>query len=147
MTASLRNACLVLLLLAAPAAAEPEAAPPPDLAEAGEDLSPEEWRRLVAGRTVWYRIGEAIWGRERYAADADRVVFQFPEGDCVEGTWIYAAPWYCFDFGDAAGLAGLHCFRHLRHEGSLWALGMAGEPQRVERIDDTPLTCGPDAVS
>ncbi|MFO7856354.1 MAG: hypothetical protein R6V44_14295 [Paracoccaceae bacterium] len=147
MIASLRNACLVLALFGAPAAAEPEAPVPPDLAEAGEDLSPAEWRRLVAGRTVWYRIGEAVWGRERYASGADRVVFQFPDGECVEGGWVYLDPWYCFEFEAGEGLGGPHCFRHLRHEGELWALGMAGEPQRVERIDDTPLTCGPDVVS
>lgn len=138
-------ALAVLALSPGPAAAAAD--PPPDLAEAGEDIPPDEWRAIAAGRTVWYRIGDSLWGRERYALEADRVVFQFPDGMCVEGAWTYVEPFYCFDFGPALAGDGPHCFRHVRHEGALWVIGLAGDPQAVDRIDSTPLACGPDVVS
>lgn len=139
---------LLALALAPPLAAEETPAPaPPDLADTGEDIAPEDWRALVAGRTVWYRIGPDLWGRERYAVGADRVVFQFADGECVEGGWTYEAPWYCFDFQGALTGAGPHCFRHLRHDSGLWVLSLAGEAQAVVKIDATPLSCGPDVVS
>ena len=144
----MRCALALLMLLAPPAAAEETPADPPaDLAESGEDIAPEDWRALVEGRTVWYRIGPDLWGRERYAVGADRVIFQFADGRCVEGAWTYAEPWYCFDFGDAMPGGAPHCFRHLRHDDGLWVLSVTGEPQAVERIDSTPLGCGPDVVS
>jgi hypothetical protein len=113
------------------------------LAEAGEDIPLAEWREMVEGRTVWYRIGEALWGRERYRGDGT-VTFQFPDGECLEAAWFHDPPWYCFDFGGALGGGPPHCFRHLRLDGELWALGLSGgAPQRIERIDSAPLACGP----
>ena len=139
---------LALLLFLALAAAPAAAAEPPDretLAEQGEDVPLAEWRALTEGRTVWYRIGEALWGRERYLPGENSVTFQFPDGECLEARWFHEPPWYCFDFGEALGGGPPHCFRHLRFEGELWALGLSGgPPQKIERIDATPLACGPD---
>lgn len=147
-----RAAALASLLLAvSPCAARAEAAPGPDLplrlAEEGRDLPPAEWRRLTAGRTVWYRIGDDLWGRERYSADGARLTFQFADGTCVEAQWTWIEPWFCFEFGPALDNAGPHCFRHIAHDGRLWALGLRGEPQAIDRIDDAPLSCGPAPVS
>lgn len=143
-----RALALCLALLAAPAGAETLAARPDlpfseRLATEARDIGPAEWRRMVEGRTVWYRIGPVLWGREHYHPGTNRITFQFTDGTCVEAVWDYADPWYCFDFGPALEGAGPHCFRHLEHEGRLFALGRGGEPQEIDRIDGAPLSCGP----
>ena len=102
---------------------------------------------LVGGRTVWYRISGEVWGREGYRGAPGQVTFQFPDGECLEASWTYSEPWFCFDFGEALGGGPPHCFRHLRHGDRLWALSRTGEPQSIDRIDATPLTCGVDPTS
>lgn len=169
LTRIVRLLALPALLAAAPLAAQTQAprvpspdrpvpaAPSPDvpapgaqpsigeLERKGTDIPLSEWRAMTAGRTVWYRIGEDLWGRERYWTDRDRVTFQFPDGECLEADWFHSPPFYCFDFGDALGDGGLpHCFRHLRMDGTLWALGVIGaDPQKIDRIDGAVLSCGP----
>ncbi|MGM0584538.1 MAG: hypothetical protein ACQEUZ_07795 [Pseudomonadota bacterium] len=144
MLARLVRVALLALLAALPVSAQEGAPGREELTEQGEDIPLGEWRAMTAGRTVWYRIGEDLWGRERYHAGTDRVTFQFPDGECLEAVWFHDPPWYCFDFGGALGGGPPHCFRHLRHEGELWALGLSGgAPQRIIRIDDLPLSCGP----
>lgn len=137
--------CLAVATGAAQAAAAqidlPEA-----LSTEGQDLTAEEWRALTDGRTVWYSIGENLWGRESYRGAPGEVTFQFPDGECLSATWTYQAPWFCFDFGGALGGAP-HCFRHIRFGDQLWALARSGEPQRIDRIDGSPISCGPDLSS
>ena len=139
---------LLAVSLAAPALAGAEDAPTSEeLAAEGRDLSPEEWQALVGGRTVWYRIDGKVWGRESYRSAPGQVTFQFPDGQCLEAEWTYTEPWFCFDFGMALGGGPPHCFRHVRHGDTLWALSRAGEPQAIDRIDQTPLACGVDPTS
>ena len=146
-----RLAGALVALLAAPLSAlagAEDAEPTRDqLAAEGRDLSPEEWQALVGGRTVWYRISGEVWGREGYRGAPGQVTFQFPDGECLEASWTYSEPWFCFDFGEALGGGPPHCFRHLRHGDRLWALSRTGEPQSIDRIDATPLTCGVDPTS
>lgn len=139
-----------LAALAAPALAGAGAPGDPSwetLANEGEDLSAEQWRALTDGRTVWYRIDGKVWGRESYRAAPGHVTFQFPDGECIEADWSWSEPWFCFDFGQALGGGPPHCFRHVRYEGRLWALSRSGEPQAIEKIDATPLTCGVEPTS
>ncbi|WP_339947419.1 hypothetical protein [uncultured Albimonas sp.] len=148
--ARLARALCALLAAACAAPAFAGAADAPtreQLASEGRDLSPEEWQALVGGRTVWYRISGEVWGRESYRAEPGRVTFQFPDGECLEASWSYVEPWFCFDFGEALGGGPPHCFRHIRHAETLWALSRSGEPQSIDRIDSTPLTCGVDPTS
>lgn len=135
------KAIFIFILLAAPAAAEPRVpAPPSDLAEAGRDIPPAEWRARVDGRTVWYYTGNGLWGREHYHSGAGYVTFQYWTGECRQARWSFEDGIYCFDFRDAAP----HCFRHIEHEGDIWALPVnGGAPQAVVHIDHTPLDCGP----
>ncbi|MEC9434243.1 MAG: hypothetical protein VYD87_15185 [Pseudomonadota bacterium] len=111
----------------------------------GRDLSLAEWRALTNGRTVWYRIDGELWGRESYRQDG-RVTFQFPDGECLDAAWDYQDPWFCFDFGQALGGVP-HCFRHIRLEDRLYALGRSGAPQAIDRIDGAPIACGPSPSS
>ena len=124
----------------APLAPMPDAA---TLAERGEDVPPEEWRALAAGRTVWYSDAVGLWGRERYDPERDEVTFQFSTGECVNARWRHQGVLYCFDFG--AGFP--HCFRHMRMDGRLWVVGVQGSVQEVSRIDDSPVDCGPSPMS
>ncbi|MEO0681815.1 MAG: hypothetical protein AAF192_15530 [Pseudomonadota bacterium] len=149
-------AALAAALLPAPGAGSPgeaeEARPSGPLLTLtlmleGQDIAPEAWRAMTEGRTVWYRMDDEIWGRELYWPGGNRVTFQFADGRCLDAEWTFADRWYCFDFGGALGHEAAHCFRHLRHDGSLWALSAGGTPQAVDRIDETPLSCGPDVAS
>ena len=136
---------LAALLLAAPALAQP-APSARTLAEEGEDIPYAEWRAMTEGRTVWYLIEGDVWGRESYRAGSDALVFQFPDGQCLPATWSHRDPWFCFDFQDALP-DPLHCFRHLRWEGGIWVLGDMGAVQQVDRIDASPVACGPNVSS
>ena len=154
MVADMRRfpASFLFALAAASAAASEQPAdlapePGAEAALHGVEIGPREWRSLTAGRTVWYSLGGALWGRESYRTDEDSVVFQFPDGQCLEAFWSWDDPWYCFDFGAALGEDGPHCFRHVRHDGELWAISRQGAPQRIERIDLSPVSCDPDASS
>lgn len=136
-------ACLLLACLGGGAAARagtPETGLAETLRTEGRDLSLAEWRALTRGRTVWYRIDGALWGRESYREDG-RVIFQFPDGECLDAEWSYRAPWFCFDFGQALG-GSPHCFRHIELDDQLYALGRSGAPQAIDRIDDAAVACG-----
>lgn len=147
------GAAAALVLIAGAAAAETARELPPrpvldlpdraDLAEEGDDISPAEWRALVAGRTVWYSDSLGLWGRERYDTASDTVTFQFHTGECMSATWRHEGLHYCFDFHDGPP----HCFRHLRMDGRLYVLGVQGAVQEVTKIDDSPVVCGPPPMS
>lgn len=136
-----RAFAFLLLLLAAPAAAQTVAPDPPEeLAEAGRDIPLSEWLGRAEGRTVWYYTQGGLWGRERYHPGAGYVTFQYWTGECRQARWSFSDGVYCFDFRDGPP----HCFRHLEHEGRIWALPVdGGEAQAVILIDGTDLDCGP----
>ena len=121
-----------LVLLAAPAFA---AGPQPGDAP----IPPEEWRAMVEGRTVWYSLNGEHWGREYFHPDKDSATFLARDGQCVTAPWAYAEGVYCFAY------AGMHCFRHVRRDGEIVVIPIEGDgaEQRVERIDDTPISCEP----
>ncbi len=132
---------LPLLLFATPVAAQELAPPPPaDLAEAGRDIPLSEWLARVEGRTVWYYTDNNLWGREYYHPGAGYVTFQYWTGECRQARWSFADGVYCFDFRDEIE----HCFRHLSHDGDIWALPTnGGKAQAVIYIDESRLDCGP----
>jgi hypothetical protein len=101
-------------------------------------VSLEEWRDLTRGRTVWYMIDGALWGREYYHPDRDTATFVTAAGECVTAPWVYANGLYCFSY------VGLQCFRHFRRDGALMVAPLGGGgAQVVGRIDDAPLSCEP----
>ena len=65
---------------------------------------------MATGRTLTYRINGEFWALEHYYPGTNRVTLQLYDGTCMEGTWDYAAPLYCFHWDGQ----GTSCFRHAR---------------------------------
>lgn len=112
------------------------------------DIPVEEWRSMSAGRTLTYTIGGEFWALERYAPGTDRVTLQFYDGTCLEGRWEYVAPLYCFHWEGE----GTSCFRHARLGQDILVLETrdgveTGALQTMSAVTDTPLACGPAAIS
>lgn len=103
-------------------------------------ISPDAWRALTAGKTLYYYRDGELYGREYYAGDKGDVVFRFPNGLCAEGRWAYAEGKYCFAYGPE-----LHCFQHVKRGDDIVVIGEEdGDEQVVERIAaHEPLTCAP----
>lgn len=120
-----------LALAAAPALA---AGPQPD----DVPIPLEEWRAMTEGRTVWYALRGEHWGKEYFHPGKDSATFLAASGECVTAPWAYAEGLYCFAY------SGMHCFRHVRRDGEIVVIPLGeGEEQRVEKIDDTPVSCEP----
>lgn len=142
--AALCGAILSAIAVAPPASAQ-SGAPP-----SGEavDIPVEEWTAMARGRTLTYRIGDELWAMERYAPDSDRVRLQFRDGSCLEGTWDYEAPLYCFHWRDQ----GTSCFRHMRRGDEILVIEAPGgeengQIQFMTEVSDLPLACGPAVTS
>lgn len=103
-----------------------------------EPITPEAWRELTTGKTVYYYKDGALFGREYYVNEKGDVVFRFPNGVCAEGRWAYADQKYCFAFG-----AEVYCFQHVKRGNEIVIIGEEdGEEQTVERIvEKEPLSC------
>lgn len=146
--APLRAAIVTLALLFAPAGAWPQAADPEPPIAGAADIPLEEWTAMALGRTLTYRIGGELWAQERYAPTGNQVSLQFRDGRCVEGTWEYVAPLYCFNWREL----GTSCFRHLRQGDTILILEAPGgvENGRIQEmtgVSDMPLACGPAVTS
>jgi hypothetical protein len=139
----------LLLAFASPGLATEPAPEPSPAAGAGlVDIPVEEWTALTSGRTVAYSIGGAHWALERYQPGGDRVILQFYDGACLEGTWDYAPPHYCFHWEGE----GTSCFRHARLGDEVLIIETrdgveTGALQVMTGVSDVPLSCAPEAVS
>jgi hypothetical protein len=136
----MRRPVLGAILLLAPATALEAAQPTPQPA----DIPVEEWRAMASGRTVTYRIDGELWALEHYFPGTNRVQLQLYDGTCLEGTWDYRAPHYCFHWWGQ----GTSCFRHIRVGGAIVVIQTEGGAdtaltQDVTAVGDTPLTCEP----
>ena len=99
-------AAVALLLLLLPAASQP----PAERIARATDIPVEEWTAMAAGRTLTYRINGDFWALEHYYPGTNHVTLQLYDGSCMQGTWDYAAPLYCFHWDGQ----GTSCFRHAR---------------------------------
>lgn len=127
-------------------AAAGEAGPAP--ADGVTDIPLGEWTEMASGRTLRYTIGGEFWALERYEPGTNRVTLQFYDGTCLAGTWDYAAPLYCFHWDGE----GTSCFRHARVGDQILILETrdgveTGALQLMSGVSDTPLSCGPQAIS
>ncbi|TVQ52673.1 MAG: hypothetical protein EA355_14705 [Rhodobacteraceae bacterium] len=108
----------------------------PEVQTEEEVIGLDEWRAMTEGRTVWYSLRGRHWGKEHFHRGRDEATFMTPQGECMTAPWMHNDGVFCFAYG------GLHCFRHVRRDGELFAIPTAGgEEQRIVRIDDTPLSC------
>ena len=138
-----RFAAVVLLLLL-----------PRRLAAAGRahrraaNIPVEEWTAMATGRTLTYRINGEFWALEHYYPGTNRVTLQLYDGSCMEGTWDYTDPLYCFHWEGQ----GTSCFRHARLDDEIpdhRAQNGADTPmtQSMTAVTDVPLSCGPAVTS
>lgn len=131
-----------ILSSALPAAAEDGAV------DDWQDITVEEWREMVLGRTVTYRIGPQVWAQEAYDVNSNAVAIRLADGTCMEGTWTHLDNVYCFAWIDTE----TSCFRHVRDDGEILVIPIVdGEPsgavQTVAGVSDLPLACGPNLSS
>ncbi len=134
---------LTLLALVA-ALALPVAAPAADSIADAVNIPPEEWEAMAAGRTLTYEINGQFWALEHYYPGTNRVTLQVNDGSCMQGTWDYEAPLYCFHW-DGQSPA---CFRHARLGDQILIIETQdGQDtpmtQMMTEVTDTPLTCEP----
>ncbi len=108
------------------------------------DIPVEEWRALAQGRTLTYRIDDEFFALERYAPTGDGVTLQLVDGTCLEGTWDYVEPIYCFYWRGAETA----CFRHARIGDTILIVQTengvdTGFVQTMTGVSDVPLACAP----
>ena len=137
-------AAVAAMLLALPAASQ---SPAERIARAA-DIPVEEWRAMAMGRTLTYRINGEFWAMEHYTPGSNFVTLQLYDGSCMQGTWDYAAPHYCFHWDGQ----GTSCFRHARLGTGILIIETqegADTPltQSMTAVTDTPLACGPAVTS
>ena len=131
--------CTTLSALSPVQAGEDPGAP-----EAGERLIPAaEWRAMVRGRTVTYRIGTDVWAYEAYAPSGNHVSIQLADGTCMDGTWYHKDDAFCFEWLGTF----TSCFQHVRTEDGILIVpiedgSVAGTVQMVAGISDLALSCG-----
>jgi hypothetical protein len=137
-------AAAAAVLLLVPAAAHPTT----DRVAQAADIPVEEWSAMASGRTLVYRINGGLWALEHYFPGTDRVQLQLYDGTCMDGTWDYAAPYYCFHWQGQ----GTSCFRHTRVGDAIRIIEAQDGvdttmTQDMTAVTDVPLTCGPPATS
>ncbi|PZQ49205.1 MAG: hypothetical protein DI556_11685 [Rhodovulum sulfidophilum] len=138
----MRPTLFLLALLAPLAAAAQDPVPAGGVAEA-EDIPVAEWIAMAGGRTLTYQINGAFFALEHYYPDSNRVTLQASDGRCLQGTWDYKAPHYCFYWENEAPA----CFRHARLGADVLIIETEDGhdtpmTQMMTSVSDTPVTCG-----
>lgn len=144
----MRPTAIALALAAAlllPAASQ--VAPEDRLAQA-KDIPVEEWRAMAMGHTLTYRINGEPWALEHYFPGTNHVALQLYDGTCLQGTWDYDAPLYCFHWDGQ----GTSCFRHARLGDEILVIESqngadTGMTQEMTGVSDAPVSCGPAMTS
>jgi hypothetical protein len=138
----------VIVALLAPAlpgsAAESQSRIYPEAA----DIPVADWVAMAMGRTLTYRINGEFWALEHYYPGTDRVTLQLNDGTCLQGTWDYTAPIYCFHWEEE----GTACFRHAKRGDEVLIIETRdGQDtpavQTMTGVTDAPLHCGPAVTS
>jgi hypothetical protein len=147
---------LFLLALLAPFAAMAEDPPridAPDRVEVSpgqaggitdaRDIPVEDWIAMTDGRTLTYRIDGVFFALEHYYSHSNHVTLQTGDGRCLQGTWDYQAPRYCFYWENEAPA----CFRHVRQGSQILIIETkdgqdTAMTQLMSGVSDAPVTCG-----
>ena len=134
---------VVVALLPAASQIEPENR----LSEA-KDITVDEWRAMATGRTLTYKIGGELWALEHYFAGTNYVALQLYDGTCLQGTWDYQAPLFCFHWDGQ----GSSCFRHVRLGSEIIVVETqdgqdTAMTQEMTGVSDAPVSCGPPVTS
>ncbi len=107
------------------------------------NISFEDWRTMTAGKTVIYEIDGITVGYESYLGEG-KVNIRVEDGSCIEGIWYMEQSAFCFDWQDGP----LNCFNHKRLDDTIYVIGLDNgaettDIQRVSRIANIPVSCGP----
>jgi len=134
-------AAVAVILLTLPGASQ---AP----ADRGDNIPVADWKAMAMGHTLTYRINGEFWAMEHYYPGTNRVTLQLYDGSCMQGTWDYTDPLYCFYWEGQDP----SCFRHVRVGDEIQIIESkdgADTPltQSMTSVSDIPLTCGPVVVS
>jgi hypothetical protein len=140
----MRPIAVLLALLLLPAASQ---SPAERIARA-VNIPVEEWIAMATGRTLTYRINGEFWALEHYYPGTNRVTLQLFDGTCMQGTWDYAEPLYCFHWEGQ----GTSCFRHARLGDEILIVETQDGvdtpmTQSMTAVTDVPLACGPAVTS
>lgn len=137
----MRSTPALLLALLAPVAVIAQDLP--GESDAARDIPLEEWVAMADGNTLTYRINGIFFALEHYYPRSNRVTLQASDGRCLQGTWNYEAPHYCFYWEDQPPA----CFRHARLGSEILIIETEnGEDtpmtQLMTDVTDTPVRCG-----
>jgi len=138
-------------ILCAALALAPLAAPAQSLLDrlaTAPEISESAWRDMTAGKTVVYEIDDAIYGYETYRKNSNRISIRLENGTCINGQWFMQQTAFCFDWEGGP----LNCFNHKELDGDIYVVGLENgmeteDIQKVARIDDRPVFCGPALLS
>jgi len=113
-------------------------------AHAQDGMSPEAFRSLTEGKTLYFSQEGRFYGAEQYLKN-NRVRWQYPNGECTEGQWYGQGNQLCFQYED---VIGAQCWIMWDEGGQLLARHAddpADIPIELDRKDELPLPCaGPD---
>lgn len=103
-------------------------------------VSPEEFERLVTGKTYSYANGLSVYGAETYFENR-RVRWSFLDGKCTDGEWYVQGEQICFVYDD---IPNPQCWQFYMVDGSLTAR-FENDPQASQLYQtlqrDEPLYC------
>ncbi|TPE51351.1 hypothetical protein [Amaricoccus solimangrovi] len=113
-----------------------------------KDIPVEEWVAMADGHTLTYEINGIFFALEHYYPHSNRVTLQANDGRCLQGTWNYEAPHYCF-YWEGQPPA---CFRHARLGKEILIIETqdghdTAMTQEMTNVSDTPVTCGVPPIS
>ena len=109
------------------------------LAAADSPIGEAEWRKLTNGKTVHYKSGGKLTGREYYPPNEYFSIFQdAASGACYEGPWAYTEGRFCFLYAD-----NFQCFAHVRRGDQIVSKSdISGREQVIDSIvGGDKLTC------
>ncbi len=114
-------------------------------AQAQQAMSPEAFSALTTGKTLYFSQNGRFYGAEQYLPN-NRVRWQYPDGECTDGSWQGSGTTLCFEYEDVPG--GAQCWKMWDEAGQLLARRADNPddiPIQLERQDELPLPCaGPD---
>ncbi len=136
---------LALILALAPGALLAQSLP--EMLSGAANISFEDWQAMTDGKTVVYEIGGKTYGYESYR-EKRHVTIRLDDGSCLDGTWFMDQAAFCFDWQGGP----LNCFHHKRLNGEIYVIGLdngveTGDIQKVSRIANIPVACGPALLS
>lgn len=141
---------VALSIGAASTAFAQDATPPPETApqttpetssETSSERRPiglEEFRALVDGKTVYYATPDGVpIGREYFPPGRNSAVYVHVDGPCLNGTWRYAWPVFCFKYRQQPS-----CWSTYWDGDRIFVLSDDGQLQQITAIvENEPLVC------